>query len=153
MVVKEWSCKECGTDFEGLIQVCPECGSVAQRAFRTPVGIGNVRFKQHDQIIESEMRVRGMSNYSNRDGISRPTFTGRVQHGEVRGSWGPEALNGYVTANGVPLAPPPINMTPVQVAPGQNVRNQAGVNRIMQRSVSLGRTDMHGHQLPLAPPK
>ena len=149
MVTKEWSCKECGTEFEGLLSVCPECGRITQRAFRTPVGITTARHRQHDQIIESEMRVRGMTNYTNRDGISRPTFSGNVQHGAVRGSWGPAALDGFVAANGVPLAAPSVPMNPVQIAAGQNIRNQAGVNRIIQRSVSLGRTDMHGNQVAL----
>lgn len=149
MVVKEWACKECGSEFTGLIPVCPECGNTAQRAFRTPVGITTARHRQHDQIIESEMRIKGMTNYTNVNGYPQPTFSGKVQHGLVRGSWGPEALNGYVTANGTPLAAPNVSLNPVEVAAGQNIRNQSGVNRIMQRAVSLGRTDMQGNQIPI----
>ena len=150
MVLKEWACKDCGTDFEGLLPVCPECGNpAARRAFRTPVSINQFKHKFHDQIIESEMRVRGMTNYSNRDNRPTPTFSGKVQVGEVRGSWGPEALQGYVTATGAPLAPPNIAMQQVTAVAGQNIRNQNGVNRVMQRSVSLGRTDMKGNQIPI----
>ena len=149
MVVKEWTCNECASEFSGLLPVCPSCGQVARRAFRTPPSINSFKHKFHDQIIESEMRVRQMTNYTNKDNRPAPTFSGKVQHGAVRGSWGPEALQGYVAANGVPLAPPPIRMDPVTVQAGANVRNQNGVNYVMQRSVSLGRTDMKGNQVPI----
>ena len=93
MVTKEWQCAS-GHEFEAIAPVCPICGRVGRRAFRTPVGISRVRPGAIERSLEVEFSRRGITNYSNKDGLPRATFRGLGTRINADGS----VACGYVTA-------------------------------------------------------
>ena len=83
---KEFRCTACGRDFEGLLPICPACGKLGQRAFRTAPGIGNGRVRKDEAFLAEEFKRRGITNYTNAGGVPRGTFggvTAQVHEGGV----------------------------------------------------------------------
>lgn len=75
-VKKEFSCPD-GHDFEGLIAVCPVCGKVGRRVFRTAPQISKGgAFKKDEAFLAAEFSRRGITNYSNKGGMPRASFNG-----------------------------------------------------------------------------
>jgi hypothetical protein len=66
VILKEFSCSGCG-DFEGLTPICPKCGKIGSRAFRTAPGYSTGGAKRFDRQLEGLIKDRGMTNYSTRD--------------------------------------------------------------------------------------
>jgi hypothetical protein len=73
--MKEFEC-ESGHAFEALLPVCPVCGALGRRVFRTPPGISKGTARRDEAFLSAELARRGITNYSNRDGIPHPTFGG-----------------------------------------------------------------------------
>jgi hypothetical protein len=68
-VLKEYTCNECGLEFERLRAECPTCNSEnVRRAFRTPPGINGGRNKAHsakrtDEILAHQFAKLGVDNF------------------------------------------------------------------------------------------
>jgi DNA-directed RNA polymerase subunit RPC12/RpoP len=92
MILLEYHCEECGHDFESFLAICARCGKKARRDYRTAPQINTRRVApKTDKILEREFKRRGIVNFTNSGGVSRPTF---VSHGGTA-----------TTAGGVPQAP------------------------------------------------
>jgi hypothetical protein len=68
-VIKEYTCDNCGCEFERISPLCPECDSEhVKRAFRTPPRIAGGRDKAHsarrtDQILEHQFAKLGIDQF------------------------------------------------------------------------------------------
>lgn len=85
MINKEYACDTCG-DFEGIAPVCPRCGRIGKRAFRTPVGVATGKAKDFDRQFEALVRDRGLSNYSTVD-RNKLTWEGKYTADVCQGQW------------------------------------------------------------------
>jgi hypothetical protein len=108
-VLKEFTCSCCG-DFEGFVHICPKCGKIAKRAFRTAPGVSSGKARRTDKLLESEFEARGITNFSNAD-PQNPKVTFRespqvVTRGGVTAMWGDKGLQGFNQAHGTNLAIP-----------------------------------------------
>lgn len=101
MILKEWSCKGCGFEFEaagpsGGSIICPECGKLAERAFRTPPQVDTQRGKSRnvDRLIASELKERQIANFSQRFGEpNKITYEADFSQGHCSPVWGRAGLN------------------------------------------------------------
>jgi hypothetical protein len=86
MIIKEYACGA-GHDFEGCNPVCPICGAIGKRAYRTAPGITTGRVGRTDKILEREFKARGITNFTNANGypkVSRGDAVGQ-DNGVVAG--------------------------------------------------------------------
>jgi hypothetical protein len=114
MVIKEWACG-CGKDFDSPVALCPACGSIAKRAFRTAPGFQKQSYRNVNRLIEDEFKSRGITNYSNVDKFKpKVEYGGTATNGSVTAGWGRSHLGNYQRADGVPINPP----SPLQGARG-----------------------------------
>jgi hypothetical protein len=95
MILKEWKCPTCKHEFEGFAPICTQCGSLARRDFRTPVGITTGLVGKSDRLLSREFEARGISNYTNVHGTPKVTWKkGSGQHSNLGAGWGPDGLAG-----------------------------------------------------------
>src|ERR1700740_3675109 len=80
MILKEFECSSCGS-FQALIPICTRCGKTAKRegmkeilASGRPPGYASGVARRTDRILEREFADRGIVNFTNAGGVSRPTF-------------------------------------------------------------------------------
>lgn len=80
-VLKEYTCRKCGHNFEGFVPVCAKCGyeSEDNRTWRTAPGINGGHAtansaRRLDRIMENELTRQGVSNFSNRGGINKVEY-------------------------------------------------------------------------------
>lgn len=101
MIQKEWTCGSCAYEFEapgpcGGQLICPECGCLANRAFRTPPQVDTQRGKSRsvDRLISAELKERKISNYSQRFGErNQITYAEDFTQGHCSPVWGRGSLN------------------------------------------------------------
>jgi hypothetical protein len=75
MILLEYHCEGCGHDFESFLPICARCGQKARRDYRTAPQINTRRTApKTDKILEREFKRRGIVNFTNAGGVSRPTF-------------------------------------------------------------------------------
>jgi hypothetical protein len=90
MILKEWTCN-CGHKFDSFAPLCTRCGGIANRAFRTPVGITTGIVGKSDRLLASEFKARGISNYTNVHGTPKVTWsTGGGS--DIKAGWGDQGL-------------------------------------------------------------
>lgn len=101
MILKEWTCKSCSLEFEapgpsGGSLICPECGCLAERAFRTPPQVDTQKghSRNVDRLIAAELKERKISNYSQRFGEkNQVTYESDFTQGHCSPVWGRAGLN------------------------------------------------------------
>jgi hypothetical protein len=99
-IIREWKCARHG-DFEGSHPLCPEMGcdsARVERAFRTPVAIGQGKYARFDAGLRKSADMMGIDNWK----TARPGetgFAGRAPIG-ARVLWGDEVAKEM----GAPLA-------------------------------------------------
>jgi hypothetical protein len=106
MIIKEYKCETDG-DFESGVPICPKCGEIAKRTFKTAVGLSFGKAKRIDMVIEGEFARRGISNYTNAYGAPKVDY-GDNNYGGISAGWGKQQLNAIQNqyAPSQPLAPP-----------------------------------------------
>jgi hypothetical protein len=119
MTNKEFACPNCG-DFEARldIPICPQCGSIARRVFRTAPTISTGIVAKSDYILAAEFKRQGISNFTNVNGIKveydRPLSTGS---GELQPAWGKPGLDQINQKYGTHFTPPELSGPPVAEIP------------------------------------
>lgn len=101
MILKEWTCKGCGLEFEApgpaaSSIICPECGRLAERAFRTAPQVDVQRGKSRnvDRLIAAELKDRHIANFSQRFGEpNKITYDQDFSQGHCTPVWGRAGLN------------------------------------------------------------
>lgn len=144
-ILKEWTCKACGHEFERIRAECPACESEdVARAFRTPPGINGGRNKAHsakrtDEILEHQFNKLGVTNFSNAPGFGAPNKV----------NWSPKTFG--------PRATPAGGMAQEEIVAGfgmntliQSGFNPAGLMRDAQPFAIP--TDAHGALIPAGVP-
>ena len=172
-ILKEYTCRKCGHEFEAFVPTCARCGydDKENRAFRTPAGIngGRATFnsaKRIDRLIENEFSRQGISNFSNRGGINKveyaklrqkapgvyaTPFAGAevapIQAGFVNGGLTAPDLRSKVPfiVDGKQWDAP--TDTGVSTEFGARVGNNAAQS-LRNRTNIVGRTDSRGNQIP-----
>jgi hypothetical protein len=168
MILKEFDCPNCGS-FSALIPICTRCGKTAKRAGMKeiltsgrPPGYASGVARRTDKILEREFADRGIVNFSNASGVSKPSFSSRVMPpglnmgvlGEAPSA--PPIQAGYasdlgrmgidlrnLTIEGRPWQPPKQEefQAPVNTDLGPRA------NELLQNREVIGRTDNHGNQI------
>lgn len=65
-VIKEWTCSDCGNEFDSDLPCCSNCGSEnVQRAFRTAPGFKGDKTKMKDSSLREFTNQYGLSDFSN----------------------------------------------------------------------------------------
>jgi hypothetical protein len=152
-VIKEWRCERCGRDFEGALSICPSCGKIAKRAFRTAPGYQSGLAKRCDRTLQYELSRRGITNFKNTGSRPSVTFQNEVSPGThlyaesgqpVMATWGTQVPEQYTQATGLP-APvvPQINAKPVTVPAGAKVGSRH--TGLTERTELAGRCDHNGN--------
>jgi hypothetical protein len=169
MVLKEYDCPNCGA-FHALIPICTRCGKTAKRAGMKeiltsgrPPGYASGVARRTDKILEQEFADRGITNFTNAGGVSRPTFSDRgsmpaglnlsvlgeapaappIQAGYASdlGRMGIDLRN--MTVEGRPWQPPQADAVQAPVNANLGPRG----NELLQNREVIGRTDNHGNQI------
>jgi hypothetical protein len=71
---KEWRCDSCSLDYEGYTDPCPSCGGEGKRVFRTAFQLSTGYAKRTDMVLEHQFKKKGITNYSNADGMAKVSF-------------------------------------------------------------------------------
>lgn len=85
MITKEYECAQDGP-FEGIAPVCPRCGKIGRRTFRTPPGVSTGAAARFDRKFEALVRDRGLTNYSTID-KNKLSWTGHLTAQACQGQW------------------------------------------------------------------
>lgn len=142
MIIKEYSCPDCSKDFEGVTSVCPMCGSMSRRVFRTAPNISTGNSKKTDAILEDNFKAMGISNYSNVNGYKiswrdrqNVSMGDSVAAGfaDIRNPSGAEVMQTFSNSFGVPVPNVPNVYKPGQTVhtdknPFENFKSIEGVN-------------------------
>ena len=168
-VLKEYTCRKCGHEFEAFVPVCAKCGydSKDNRAFRPAFGINGGdatanSARRIDRILENEFARQGISDFSNRGGINRVEYqrlrsrapgvyatpmpgveTPPIAAGFVKGGLSNPDLGG-LTQEGRPWSPPADGAGVSARYAGQPVQRP---NQLAARTRVVGRTDNRGNQI------
>ena len=174
MILKPFDCPTCGS-FEALIPICTRCGKTAKRAGMKeilasgrPPGYSSGSAKRTDKILSDEFERRGITNFTNAGGVSRPTFSDRGMPGGVNqsvlheansmnpmgpmppiqamyardiGRMGIDLRN--MTVEGRPWQPPQADAVQAPVNANLGPRG----NELLANREVIGRTDGNGNQV------
>lgn len=172
MILKDFDCPSCGS-FQALIPICTRCGKTAKRAglkeiigSGRPPGYSSGSARRQDKIMADEFERRGIVNFTNAGGVSKPTFSDRgsmpaglnfsvlgeappappIQAGYASdlGRLGIDIRN--MTVDGRPWSPP---QNEALQAPVGAVTPHLGprANELLNNREIIGRTDGNGNQV------
>ncbi len=160
MIYLEYHCEECGHDFESFLAICVRCGHKARRDYRTAPQINTKRVAvKTDTILAAEFKRRGIVNFTNSGGVSRPTFitsggtattAGGIPQAPIAATFNPQDLAQYkvdmsaMSVKGSPYSlPDPSKLSTAPVPYGTKVGK---VNpELAQRTQTIARTDERGN--------
>lgn len=166
MILKHFDCPTCG-EFQALIPICTRCGKTAKRAglkeiigSGRPPGYASGRARRTDKILADEFERRGIVNFTNAGGVSRPTFSDSQFPGVYSSTPGQAPIragtlsdlqrNGIdirnMTVDGMPWTPPE---NQAMEAPVGAVTPHLGprANELLSNREVIGRTDGNGNQV------
>lgn len=170
MILKEYDCPSCGT-FSALVPICTRCGKTAKRAglkeimgSGRPPGYASGVARRTDKILEREFADRGITNFTNAGGVSRPTFAAAKfpgvyasQMGDAPNQMPIQAGNindlsqlsrmgidpSRMTVEGSPWSPPRAEAMQAPVNGSLGPR----ANDLLSNREVIGRTDSNGNQV------
>ena len=160
MILLEYHCEECGNDFESFLPICARCGSKARRDYRTAPQINTKRCApKTDKILAHEFKRRGIVNFTNSGGVSRPTFissggtattAGGLPQAAISATFNQNDLAAYkvdtasMTRDGQPYSLPDISK--INTAPIPYGAKVGQMNpELSERTQMVGRTDERGN--------
>jgi hypothetical protein len=164
MILLEYHCEVCARDFESLLPICERCGARARRDYRTAPQINTKRTAvKTDTILAREFKRRGIVNFTNSGGVSRPTFkqlgsTASMTHGQaqapIQATFQQADLSRYgvdpgaMSVAGAPYQlPDPTKISTAPIPYGAKVGEMSP--EMKRRTATIARTDANGNVIEI----